>query len=104
MAKFAGLVGYVTESETTDGVWTPVSNARMMQGDILRGASVSQNTEKVNKDVTLQHRISVIGDAFAYANFFDIKWVEYLGIKWEVTMIEIIKPRVILTLGGVWNS
>ena len=102
MGKYAGSVGYVTNAETKPGVWEPVSTERLMQGDVLRAASVFQGTDRVNKNVTLQHRISLVGDAYAYDNFFNMKWVAYLGSKWEITAIEVVKPRLIITLGGVW--
>jgi hypothetical protein len=104
MAKYSGTVGYVNRAETTPGVWSDVTIPRIMRGDVLRAASVTQGAEKFHGDVTLQHRISVIGDAFAFQHFFNIKWLEYAGVKWQVTLIDIQKPRIILTLGGRWNG
>lgn len=106
MAKFAGSVGYVTEQETPlkSGVWLPTANIRRMQGDVLRTASTFQGTDKVNRDVTLQHRISLVGDAYAFEHFYEIRWVEYMGTKWEVTLMEVQRPRIIVTLGGIWNG
>ena len=104
MAKFAGNVGYVTDVETSLGVWQPQSTIRKMSGDILRTASVFQGTDVVSENVTLQHRVSVLGDGYAFQNYFNIKWVEYSGIKWEVTMITIERPRIILTLGRRWSE
>lgn len=103
MAKYAGLVGYVTQTETVPGVWTPVSNSRSMRGDIIRQAS-SQNGDKVNTDITLSHRVSLIGDAYAFDNYFYIKWIVIDGAKWEVTSVEIQRPRIIVSLGGLWNG
>lgn len=104
MAKFAGSVGYVTETEINPGIWSPAEEVRKMQGDVLRAASVFQGNGKVNEDITLQNRISLVGDSYALLNFFDIRWIEYMGVKWEVTMIDVVRPRIILTLGGVWRE
>lgn len=104
MAKFAGLVGYVTQEETIPGVWSPVENPKRMKGDIIRQSSSTQNGDKINSDVTLSHRVSLIGDAYAYAQYFNIKWVEVYGHKWEVDSVEIQRPRIIVTLGGPWNG
>lgn len=104
MAKFAGSVGYITEVESKPGVWTPSETVRMMYGDVLRGAMVPQSTETFNKNVVLQHRISLVGDTHAFANFYDIRWLMYNGVKWEVTMIEVARPRIILTLGGIYSG
>lgn len=109
MAKFAGLVGYVTQEETVPGVWSSVYSPRPMKGDILRQSASSQsdgrlNSEKVNKDVSFSHRVSLVGDAYAFGNYFNIKWIVLDGRKWEVTSVEPQRPRIIVTLGGLWNE
>ena len=104
MAKFAGLVGYVTQKESTSGVWLPETVERKMHGDVIRAASSFNANEKVNEDVILQQRISLVGDQYAYANFTGLKYVTYLGVKWKVLSIEVNRPRLVVTLGGVWNG
>lgn len=104
MAKYAGLVGYVTQEETVPGVWIPVATERKMRGDVIGLGYSFQENEKVNDDITLQHRLSLVGDPFAYKHFTTIKYVHYLGVKWKVTGVQIQRPRLILSLGGVWNG
>lgn len=104
MAKFAGLVTYVTQAETTPGVWTDVVNSYPMKGDILRKGAVNQNDGKVNSNVSLNHRVSLVADAYALGNYHDIKHIEMDGRKWEVTSIEVQRPRIIVSLGGLWND
>lgn len=104
MAKFAGLVGYVTQEESTPGVWSQVENPKRMKGDIIRQSSSTQNGDKINSDVSLSHRVSLIGDAHAFDNYFNIKWIEVHGHKWEVDSVEIQRPRIIVSLGGPWNG
>lgn len=104
MAKFSGLVGYVTQSETVPGVWTPVEITKPMRGDVIRQSSNSQNGDKVNSDITLSHRVSLVGDAFAFGNYFNISWLELYGMRWSVSSVEIQRPRIIVSLGGVWNG
>lgn len=104
MAKFAGLVGYVTQEEKVPGVWSPVESPKKMKGDIIRLSSSSQNDNKVNSDVSLNHRVSLLGDAYAFNYYYNIKWVEIDGRKWEVSSVEVQRPRIIVTLGGVYNG
>ena len=104
MAKYAGLVGYVTQEETVPGVWSQVSTSRPMRGDVLRASSSSQNGDKVNEDVSLGHRVSLVGDAYAFGNYYNIKWIELHGRKWEVNSVEIQRPRLIVSIGGPWNG
>ena len=94
MAKFAGLVGYVTQEETAPGVWSPVEQTRMMKGDFYMESSRHQNGDKVNKDIALNHRVSLVGDAYAFANYYAIRWIEIKGVKWEVTSIEVKRPQI----------
>jgi hypothetical protein len=104
MARFAGSVGYVTQEEHVPGVWSPVETIKMMKGDVIRLSSTYQDNGKVNSDMSLSHRVSLIGDAYAFENYFKLKWINFNGLKVEISAIEMQRPRIIVTLGGVWNG
>ena len=104
MARFSGFVGYITQEETVPGVWSSAENSKMMTGDIIRQSSNIQNGDKVNSDITLNHRVSLLGDAYAFGNYYNIKWIELDGRKWSVTSVEVQRPRLIIGLGGLWNG
>ncbi len=104
MTKFAGKVGYVTQVETRPGVWMPSETVRPMRGDLIRQNANNINSGKVNGDVSLGHRVSLIGDAYAFDKYYHIKWIIIDGYKWEVTSIEIQRPRIIVTVGGMYNG
>lgn len=104
MAKYAGNVGYVIET-MVDDVYTPISTEVFMTGDVESIRRGKDNTEgKVNDDITLSNRISLIGDAYAQQNFMWIRWVEWMGTKWKVASVNIDtnSPRINVTLGGVY--
>ena len=104
MAKFAGLVGYVTQEETKPGVWTPVEQTRPMKGDFYMESSRHQNGDKMNENIALNHRISLVGDAYSFRNYHAIRWIEIEDIKWEVTSIEVKRPRLIVNVGGLYHE
>jgi hypothetical protein len=104
MPKFAGLVGYATQEETVPGVWSPVEKIVMMKGDIIKQSSSVQNDDKVNSDITLNHRVSLIGDAYAFDNYYNLKWINLHGRKLEVSSVELQRPRLIVSMGGVYNG
>ena len=104
MAKFAGLVGYVTQEETKPGVWTPVEQTRLMKGDFYMESSRHQNGDKMNENIALNHRISLVGDAYSFKNYYAIRWIEIENIKWEVTSIEVKRPRLIVNVGGLYHE
>lgn len=104
MAKFSGLVGYVNEVETSPGIWKPEVTERLMRGDIYSGSSSAPTSDKVNNDIRMQGKISLLGDEFAYGNFMYMRYIYLHGAKWEITAVEVKRPRLNVTLGGVWNG
>lgn len=104
MAKYSGLVTYATQGETVPGVWEDITKEHSMKGDIIRRGSTLQDNNKVNGDIALNHRVSLVGDAFAFDNYYNIKCIEIDGHKWEVNSVEVQHPRIIVTVGGVWNG
>jgi len=104
MAKYAGSVGYATQVEVRPGSYKNIIVTKKMRGDVIRLASNTESGDKVNDDVVLNNRISLVGDPFAYSNFMNLKFIEYLNVKWKVSSVEVQRPRLICTLGGVWND
>lgn len=105
MSKFSGVVGYSVTTETKPGVWSSSNIVRKnVTGEILKNTSKQENESKVNKDVVLNNRISIIADSELTQNFKTIKFVEFRGIAWDVPSVEVAYPRLILTLGGVYNG
>lgn len=104
MAKFSGNVGFTSQEETRPGVWEEVKTERTMRGDVLSLAMSVQSGDKVIDDINLNNRISLVADKYSYENFHNLKYIVYLGGKWKVTNVDVQRPRLILTLGGVWNE
>ena len=105
MAKFAGKVGFVTTAENPDrpGIWEPSVIERMYYGDVTRNYRKWSSGDSTNDNLSLSNEISIISDPFLTENFQDIRYVTYQNASWTVTNIEIQFPRVILTIGGVYN-
>lgn len=104
MAKFAGLVTYVSQVESRPGIWTDQTVSRLMRGDMLRASASSQNGDKVNSDITLNHRVSLVADDFALNEYYNIKHITINNREWEVTSVEVQHPRLIVSVGGLWNG
>lgn len=105
MAKFFGVVGYAETRETSPGIWEEVITDRMYKGDVISVSTrrAAQN-ESSNDDISVNAQISILADQFAYQNSQYIKYVEFMGAKWCVSNITPQHPRLILTLGGVYNG
>lgn len=104
MAKWYGKVGYVTTNETEPGIWEPEVIERDYYGDLLKSISKWTVSNGVNGDLNISNQISIVADPFAYNNFSSIKYVEFMGAMWDVNSVEVQYPRLILTVGGVYNG
>lgn len=104
MAKFYGPIGYAITEETSPGVWDESITERNYYGDVIRNTMQYQSGDKVNDDINLSNQISIIADPFAYENFYCMKYVGFMGTKWKISNAEIKYPRIILTIGGVYNG
>ena len=105
MAKFYGEIGYADTSETRPGVYEETITEHLYSGDILRNSSRwVTSPDSVNDNLVVNSQISILADPFAYKNFHSMKYVKYMGTKWKITNVEVQYPRLILTVGGVYNG
>lgn len=104
--KWCGLIGFVELEETAPGVWNPSKIIeKKYYGDLIRNSRRLQTVgDKVNDDININNQISIVANPYAYSNFHSIKYAEFMGTKWKVTDIEVQYPRLILSLGGMYNE
>lgn len=104
MAKWHGPIGYAETVETRPGVHEDKITERNYSGDLLQNARSLQSSDQLNDDINVVNKISIVADPFAYQNFHSMKYVEFMGAKWKITKVEVNRPRLILTIGGVYNG
>lgn len=104
MAKWFGEIGFVVTTQTSPGVWKEQAVKRNYYGDLLRNTRRLQTTDKLNDDIDISNEISIVADPFAYENFHSIRYVEFMGAKWKVASVEVQHPRLILSIGGLYNE
>lgn len=107
MNKFYGKVGYAITGEDPNrpGVWVDTIVEKYLYGDIQEISSRWQSSQQsTNDDLVLNEAISLVADEFANQHAFSIKYVERLGTLWKVTSIKVQSPRILVTLGGVYNG
>lgn len=106
MAKWYGKVGYIitTESETSPGVWVPKPVERYYRGDFTRNHKRWESSQDINDNITLQSEISIVCDPYALQNFQSIRYVEFMDSLWKVTAVDVQYPRLVLSIGGVYNG
>lgn len=104
MSKFCGIIGYGIPNEIEPGLWQDEIVTRRYYGDVIRNIRRHEMGLSVNDDITVNNSISIVADAYANEHFFYMKYVEWMGVKWEIKTVEVQRPRLILTLGGVYNG
>lgn len=103
--KWYGTIGYSETVETTPSVWVPTITERTYYGDITRYSKSTQSSGQVNDNVNINVTISIVADPYANKHFYAITYATVEGIKWKVTNVDPTQyPRLLLTLGGVYNG
>ena len=104
MGKFFGKVGYAESEETAPGVWTDSIVERDHYGDVLKNTRRLESGSKINSDLNVDKLISIVSDAYADQNFSKMRYIKWMGAYWEIPRVEVNRPRLILTIGGVYNG
>ena len=104
MAKFYGVIGYAETTETVPGVWEEQITERTYFGDLHRNTRRLETSSTLNDNINIANEISIVADPFAYQNFHAMRYVEFMDAKWKITNVEVQHPRLILTLGGLYNG
>lgn len=104
MAKWYGKIGYADNVEVEPGVWEDSIIEHSYYGDLNRNTRSLQNSGGINDNINLSNEISIVADPYASENFYKMRYVEFAGTKWKITNVEVKYPRLILSIGGVWNG
>ena len=104
MAKYFGSVGYAETVETSPGIFKEQIVPRDYYGDIIRNNRRLENSEQVNDDINVTNQISIVSDPYAIQNFWKIRYATFMNQKWKVKTVDVEFPRLILTLGGLYNG
>ena len=106
MAKYYDEIGFATTAEEPkdSGIWKSTIVKKNYSGDVLNSTKRIELSDNVNPDLNVSNRISIVANEYAMQNFHSIRYAKYLGAKWKVNSVEIQTPRLILSLGGLYNG
>jgi hypothetical protein len=104
--RFHGAVGYAeTQQATSPGVFEEIITERTYFGDVISASRrLETPVETLNNNVALENSIAIVADAFALSNFTTMRYVTWNGQRWKITNVEIRRPRLVLTIGELWNG
>ena len=104
MAKFYGIIGYEVTIETEPGIYEETIIENEYYGDIIRNSRRLDQAAQVNDNINISNQISIVADPFANNNFHAMRYIEFMGAKWKITDVEVQYPRLILSIGGLYNA
>lgn len=104
MAKWYGIIGYDVPTETKPGVWGHKITERNYYGDAIDPGRRVQSADQLQDHLIVQNTLSIVADPFALDSFQYIRYASFMGANWEVSHVKVQYPRLILTLGGIYNG
>ena len=104
MAKYYGKIGFAESVESAPGVHVEKIVERNYYGELVRNSRRLQSANQLNDDINISNEISIVADPYADKNFHMMRYIEFMGTKWKIGNVEVQPPRLILTVGGVWNG
>lgn len=104
MAKFYGQVGYVIDTPTGVDITEQKPYEKSYKGDLIENKRKLQDGPSTADDVTLSNQISILADPYALSHIFAIRYVKWMGSPWKVIDVKVAYPRLILTIGGLYNG
>lgn len=103
MAKWSGVIGYSVKEEHVPGVFEERFIERNYYGDMMSIRRRLQSSGNLNDNIVIANELSIVADPFAKENFQAIRYATYMGVKWKVDSVDVQYPRLILSLGEVYN-
>jgi len=104
MNKFKGYIGFVSQVEDPPGIFKEEVIERKATGDILKNTQRFSIGDTTNGDIKITNSFSIIGDSYAWKHVADIRYLVWQGNNWTIDSIDMEYPRLIVTLGGLYNN
>lgn len=101
--KYCGMIGFAETVETSPDVWAEQIVEYPYYGDVLNFGSRMSAGSEINDSISVSSRISIVADPYAREHFFNMRYIIWQGAKWKTASIEVEFPRLIITLGGLYN-
>lgn len=104
MSKCSGFIGYALTEETQPGVWSETITEKKYYGDVVRDNRKIVDQGEINGSVNINNNISIISNSFMMNNMAFMRYITFMNSKWKINSVDIKPPRIIITLGGLYNE
>ena len=104
MTKFRGSIGIDRGSvETSPGIFEPSIEELEVTGE-MRNQSAKWPRHQQGDSVSARHALSIVTPENSIIDYTEVVYVIWQSQKWSVVSIEYKRPRIELTLGGIYNG
>lgn len=108
MAKHYGQIGFSDTVETDPlnhpGVYRTVITEKYYYMDVNSWGGRWDSSSVLNDNFNVRNEFSILADPFATEHFANMRYITWLGTKWKITGANLVYPRIILSIGGIWNE
>ena len=106
MGLFYGPIGFVEtiEEPAGSGIWVEVPIEKNYRGEIQRNSKRWDASDSVNPNLNISNTISIVADPYISNKLNCVRYIKWLGGYWEITSVDVELPRLILSVGGVYNG
>lgn len=104
MSRYSGYIG-VSVGKEVDNVYIEDIIEFPVTGNVKDDWRYHNiGDDSMSKDLIISNRIEIIPRRELLRNLDNIRYITYLSSKWEVRVVAYNKPKLILSLGGVYNG
>lgn len=104
MSKCSGIIGYALAVETQPGVWSESITEKNYYGDVVKDNRRIVDNAQINSNINISNNISIVSNKFMLENLAFMKYLTFMKSKWNISSVDIKPPRIIITLGGIYNG
>lgn len=104
MTRALITIGVSDSAETEPGLYEDNVTQFPAKATVLRASNALSGAPSLVKKVTSGHRMSVVADPAVYETYLKAVYILWGGTKWTVKSAVYQRPRVIFSLGDVYNG
>lgn len=104
MAKWAGKIGFAETVKGEDDISRTTIVEQSYKGDVLQNNRKWDDSERINGDFSISNRISVVAKDYMLTHLQYMRYITWQGAKWRITSVSVMYPRVILSIGDLYNG
>lgn len=86
------------------GIWEEIPVEKNYRGEISKNSRRWDNGEQLNKNLNINNTISIVADPYISNHLMELRYIKWLGGYWEISSVDVQTPRLVLSIGGVYNG